>query len=189
MNFFLSDFGPDENTGSGAGVTIAGNGVPVHNNGHWAARTLVAGPGMDIKNPDLIPGKPIFTAAIQGRIAFNKKVACHTNTPTIFYVNMPGIRLYRITHVIFTNPTAVPSSTFRPALYTLKDKGGVQILPSSQAFDGMAVDLYSTISVPLSAAMQEARAVPYLYFIPSVVNPTELYMDVYVKGEVLEWEI
>lgn len=174
---------------SSAAPTVTGNGIMVHNKGHMVGRPLIAGGGMEIRNNDGIDGKPAFAAAIQGQLAFVKSVPCHIAGGTLLPVNMPGIKHYRITHIVFTNATAAPVE-LRAGLYTDRNKGGVAILPATQAYTGLVDDIYSTLEIPITtASLREKRSAPYLFWVPEVLNAAEMYVDIHVRGEVLEWEI
>lgn len=188
MTSFLTPYNPG-GTGSGEAAHVTGNGIVVHNNGHMVGRPLIAGGGMEIRNNHGIDGKPAFAAAIQGQLAFVKKVPCHIAGATLLPVNMPGILHYRITHIVFTNATGTPVE-LRAGLYTDRNKGGVAILPATQAYTGLVDDIYSTLEIPITTpALREKRSAPYLYWVPEIVNTAEMYVDIHVRGEVLEWEI
>lgn len=172
-----------------AQTEVIGNGIVGHNNGQLYGSPAVAGPGVELKNPDLRDGKLIIAAAIQGQMALQKRVPLNTTAATPIKIAIPGVRYFRVTHFLFTNSTGVPDAGFRAGIYTLKDKGGEVLLPITQSFAGLTDDIFATLEVPVPAALKTKRAVPYLYFVPQVANAAEMFVDIHVRGEVLEWEI
>lgn len=189
MTSFLSPFYSNTGGSGTAESHVTGNGIMVHNKGHMVGRPLIAGGGIEIRNNDGIDGDPAIAAAIQGQLAFVKNVPCHLAGGTMLPVyKMPGLLHYRITHILFTNPTGTPVE-LRAGIYTKPAKGGVAILPATQSYTGLVDDIYSTLEIQVAAALREKRSAPYLWFVPEVLNTAELYVDIHVRGEVLEWEI
>lgn len=168
---------------------IVGNGIVGHANGHLHAAPAVEGPGIKLKNTDLITGKLVIGAAIQGLLSSVKRVPLNTTAATPLEIDLPGVRYFRITHFLFTNSTGTPDAGFRAGIYTLKNKGGEVLLPVTQSFAGLTDDIFATLEVPVPATLKTKRAVPFLYFVPEVANAAEMFVDIQVRGEVLEWEI
>lgn len=179
---------PNRASASGSVANVIGNGIVMHKDGVQIARPLLAGPGIKIKNGDGVEGKPTFSTFPPGHIAMAKRVPLHVAGETILQPDVEGIRLFRITHVLICNATAASSGSVSAGIYTLTGKAGDAVLPPT-ALAGLTDNLYSTLKLDPSSGMQRARAAPYLFFVPEVLSPVEMYVDVYVRGEILDWEI
>lgn len=175
-------------TSTATSSSVTGNGLVVHKDGTQIGRPLLAGPGVKIKNGDGVDGKPTFSIFPPGHIAMAKRVPLHIAGETLLQPDVEGIRLYRITHVLVCNATAASSGSVSAGLYTLTGKAGDAVVPPT-VLTGLTDSQYSTLKLEPATAMQRARAAPYLFFAPQVLSPVEMYVDVYVRGEVLEWEI
>lgn len=189
MTSFLTP--PSQISAGSAESPVTGNGFVINNKGHKVGRPLIAGGGIVINNPAGIDGPPTISTAVPGQIAFAKNVPCHIagGTQLSVYKAVAGILHYRITHILFTNPTGTPVE-LRAGLYTKTGKAGAAILPASQAYPGWIDDPYYTQEIQITdQTLREKRSAPYLWFVPEIVNSAELYVDIHVRGEVLEWEI
>lgn len=176
---------------AGSGVASAhpaGNGFVVHNKGHAVARSLLAGPGVAITHPEGLGGNPQIAAGRQNVLFEAKGVECAALTETAMEIAISGARYFKVREVLFTNATGV-AGALRSGLYTMENRGGVALLPSTQSYVGLVDDLNDGLVVEVAAALRGKRASPYLYFFPTIANAVPMTMDIYVIGDVLEMEI
>ena len=167
---------------SGAGFLTLNKGVP-------RVQPVLDGPGVEMRNHDAVGGKLQIGATNQKLFFSAKRVPLHVAAELEMKMICKGARLFVPTHIYFVNFTGAPNAAFRAGLFTLPAGGGDNLIPVGRSFVGPIDDIYSTLRVPVPDSLQVCRSLPFAYFKALTVNPVALYADLYVQGDVLEWEL